>query len=369
MKVKRKLSSLCIFLVAIFSFTLLPAYAEQEHLPYVIESGYGSLRITSSPAGADVYADDIFASKTAPCTILLPVGKHDIRLVIPGYETCSETVMIEEGKEHVLKSILLPELPEAMTIIVNTEEDHPERSNDGIREQITVESLTGEITLRDALIAVQNDSSDTAYRIDFAENVDRIEFIKNEMYLVCSNLTINGDRNRDGVADVTFYASEGGLLFRPTANLRICGLIFQGESPLAIRPVDYGTEDILFESIYVLGCEFQNPGLIAFGGACKTYNSRGSVGYSNINFCGNKVDSGDVFFSYSGNTDNSIADGIYYCANKLSSDSCMTVITADCNTWYIYGRDTFEGNGGTSGQFETSDDNIVRNVSISGNNG
>lgn len=327
----------------------------------------GALRVTSHPTGADVYVDGVFSEKTAPCTILLTPGEHEVSLVIPGYEDCSQTVTVEAAKETAFEQTILPALPEATVITVTSEKDAV--LDDDLERRINVSDLTGEVTLRMALAAIENDRTDAMYRIEFAENVKKITMIQwQEAYR--GNLVINGDRDRNGTPDVTISAKTPGanLMFADGDNIFLCGLRFHGDA-FSFKPDDYATWDIAMENLNVLGCECVNTGLIALGGVCKEYNSSGTVNYKNINFCGNTVTGGNVFFSCNGNCDDSLTDGIRYCANTFSDDSCMTVITADCNTWYIYGGDTVQGNGGTPGAFETSDGNAVRNVLISGNTG
>ncbi len=328
----------------------------------------GALRVTSFPAGADVYVDGVFSDKTAPCTLLLAPGEHEVSLVIPGYEDFSRTVTVEAGKETAIEQVILPALPEATVITVNSENDV--MLDDHLERSITVADLRGEVTLRMALTAVENDKTDTMYRIEFAENVKKITMIQQqEVYR--GNLVINGDRDRDGTPDIALSMTGlgSGLHFADGDNIYLCGLRFHGNA-YCFKPDDHATWDIYMENLYVLGCECVDTGLIGVGGVCKEYDSSGTVNYKNINFCGNTVKGGDVFFSCNGNCDDSLTDGIRYCANTLSDDCCMTVITSDCNTWYIYdGGDTVQANGGTPGAFETSDGNTVRNVLISGNTG
>ena len=254
-------------------------------------------------------------------------------------------------------------------ITVNTEEDlrHDDMS---VFDRMTVETLPEKVSLRMAVAAVNNDPSDTAYRIEFADNVHHIvpEPEGGSIWVSRGNLVINGDRDGDGAPDVTISEIPvGSLHILPVHDLYLNGLFFEGYS-MAIRPDDDGTEDVLYENIYVLGCTFRME-LIAFGGACKSYNSSGATNYRNIYCCGCDLGDSNLFFSYSGNCDNSETDGLYYCANQLTDNGKLSVLTADCNTWYIYGRDSERGNGGTPGAFETSDDNVIRNVLISGNSG
>lgn len=341
----------------------------------------GVLSISSSPAGADVYIDGRRCTNcVTPCRLSLPAGNHDVELRIPGYEECKETVTVTPDAETEIDKLILPYLaPDAIVITVNTEEDETELFNN--QAEISADALGETVSFRRAVYAVQNDTTGRPYRIEFADNVNEVSVRMHNVDIDRGNLTVNGDRNRDGVPDVSFSFCEGGewgFFFLPMKNLVLCGLrVADGVCPIAIRPYDDSKAYDKHENTYVLGCEFINAGLLAFGGACKAYGTGadgygqpGAIDYTNFNFCGNRLE-GDInmFFAYSGDCDYSVADGIHYCANTLDHSSILTAQGADCNTWYIYGRDSEFGNGGVPGQFESSDHNIVRNVTISGNKG
>ena len=85
------------------------ADADQGTAIYEFKPGFGTIRLISSPGGADVYADSKFTGTTTPCLLMLPAGEHTIELKIPGYEAFSETVIVAEGQETELKTLLLPE--------------------------------------------------------------------------------------------------------------------------------------------------------------------------------------------------------------------------------------------------------------------
>ena len=352
---------LCSSLVLALLLLLLPAAFAAEAAEAAM------IHLSSDPAGADIYVDGEFTGTVSPCTLSLSPGDHEISFQIPGYQTFSSVIHAEEGQETELTGRLLPDLPDAVVITVNTEEDlrHDDMS---VFDRMTVETLPEKVSLRMAVAAVNNDPSDTAYRIEFADNVHHIVPEGSAIHVSRGNLVINGDRDGDGAPDVTISETPwGGLQILPVHDLYLNGLFFEGYS-MAIRPDDNGTEDVLYENIYVLGCTFRME-LIAFGGACKSYNSSGATNYRNIYCCGCDLGDSNLFFSYSGNCDNSETDGLYYCANQLTDNGKLSVLTADCNTWYIYGRDSEMGNGGTPDAFETSDDNVIRNVLISGNSG
>jgi hypothetical protein len=58
----------------------------------------GTLSVTSSPAGADVYLDGV-QKGTTPVTITgVPTGLHLIRVTLPGYEDYSSRVITPNDK-------------------------------------------------------------------------------------------------------------------------------------------------------------------------------------------------------------------------------------------------------------------------------
>lgn len=341
------------------------------------ENNIGTLKITTTPAGADVYIDgERYIQKCTPCTIALDEGNHEIKLSIIGYEEFTKTVLIETDNETIVEKKLLPNISigNPTIVTVTTEEDTEDDFNN---TTVTVDELNtmGKVSLRLAMNAIQNDTTDRWYRIEFAENVNHIELVNHYIDFARDNLIINGDKNRDGIPDVWITQSNWGILFRPMNNLYIAGLRFgeenKTECAFAIRPYDNWNGDVNYNNIYLLGCEFTNCEVIPFCGACKVYDSNGKVDYTNINACGNVLYNSNLFFAYSGNVDYSVTDGLTYQANQLDYKSLLTVMCADCNTNYIYGGQN-EASNGTSCEldnFETSDYNTVKNILICGNSG
>lgn len=369
----KKLLLFFMISAVLFSMTACANHPDIEHAK---EQKQGYLRIESTPQGADIYINsERYEKAVAPCTIPLDENVYEIELVIPGYEKCVNTVNVTAGVVTEITCSILPEIPYEDTIktvtVSNEADTDPSEFSD-----ITVDDLSSltSVSFRQALTAIQNDESDCWYRVEFAENVERIELVGNNIEFTRDNLVINGDKNRDGVPDVSVTSTEWGTFFYSINNLHIMGLKLDGDvknggCAFVVRPFDHFCEDISVSNVYLLGCEIRNIDVIPFGGGCKEYNSCGKVDYANINACGNNIYQSDLFFAYSGNIDNSTTDGLFYCANTLDSESCITTQNSDCNTNYIYGPGTESANGGTPGAFETSDGNIVKNVLVSGNHG
>lgn len=57
----------------------------------------GTLKVTTSPAGAEVYIDGTFKGMS-PLTITLPNGSHSVKVVLEGYESASKSVSITGGQ-------------------------------------------------------------------------------------------------------------------------------------------------------------------------------------------------------------------------------------------------------------------------------
>ena len=341
--------------------TLLQNLLENRKVP-----GMGTVRVTSAPGGADVMVDGEFSGRTAPCTLILPEGEHEISLKIPGYTSESEIVTVAAGTEPSVEKRLVPDLPEARVIAVNTEKDVSNEDQD-LLASVTADTLPKQVSLRIAIAAVNNDPTDQMYRIEFAKNVKRIAPDRHIIYATRGNLIINGDRNEDGVPDVTLSQTDWCFHFRPMKNLYLVGLAFDG-GVVNIGPDHDESEDGTCENIYLLGCTIRAD-LFNLAGSGKSYNGKGTVNFINFNVCGCDIGDSNLFYTYVGNTDNSITDGLRYCANTLTKEGYLSIQVADCNTWYIYGRDTEKGNGGTPGQFEICEDNIIRNILVSGNTG
>jgi len=67
-----------------------PAVSEQAH-------GYGSLSITTTPAGALVYVDGVMMGVTPATIPMLTTGPHSITLIMDGYQDLKTTIAINEG--------------------------------------------------------------------------------------------------------------------------------------------------------------------------------------------------------------------------------------------------------------------------------
>lgn len=68
----------------------------------------GSLRITSSPSGAEVYVDDTYRGYTPVTVGSLSAGRHTVRLYLSGYQDLTRTAEVYAGSEAVLQATMTP---------------------------------------------------------------------------------------------------------------------------------------------------------------------------------------------------------------------------------------------------------------------
>ena len=70
-------------------------------------TGFGSIRVTSTPSNADVYLDGTDTGKTTPCTLKnVSPGDHAIKVSKEGYADYQETVTVEENKTVNVSAVL-----------------------------------------------------------------------------------------------------------------------------------------------------------------------------------------------------------------------------------------------------------------------
>jgi uncharacterized repeat protein (TIGR02543 family) len=359
----KKLIAVVLSLALVFAMAPVTAGAEGEGTLH-----FDNIPGAVTPSGAEIFIDDSedpYPNNPAPCDLTLPAGDHKVVLKIPGYDGYSTNVTITAGGETNLTDIhLLPELDSGATVItVNNAGD---------------DEIEGQTNLRQAVTSIMNDTSETQYRIEFAAGVDSITLSSQLNIDHRGNFTINGDRDRNGTADVEIASSSQGSEINLIAPcVRIIGLKFFGtgdnDGILSIRPPNQGTEKIDMHDVYILGCEFKNcyeVGLApcgAYGYAATGYDSAGTFNVTNINFCGNTFDKTTLFsFAGAGDEDYNHINGYNVCANFFKN--CGSgIISGDAHTWYVYGDSTVEGNGGTAGQIGFCENNIFENVTISGN--
>lgn len=67
---------------------------------------WGGVRITSDPAGAEVWLDGEKVGKTPWIADRKPSGSHEVRLVLADHLTRAETLVVEDGKQAVLEARL-----------------------------------------------------------------------------------------------------------------------------------------------------------------------------------------------------------------------------------------------------------------------
>ena len=77
--------------------TLITGTISPAPATYAPASGYGSLSITTTPAGALVYVDGAMMGVTPTTIPMLSEGPHSITLVMDGYQDLKTTITINAG--------------------------------------------------------------------------------------------------------------------------------------------------------------------------------------------------------------------------------------------------------------------------------
>lgn len=381
------LASLVLLFAMLASFLPGTGFVKQDKVnpqpPYslsgrnqALDSHSETLTIASTPAGADIYIDGSrYVPAVSPTAIDLPAGTYQIELKIPGYETyTNRAVVILAGQTTYLNGIVqLPELLPAAVITVNHAVD------DDFDPTVTIATLGSQITLRRAINAILNDTSTTHYRIEFAGDISAINLQSPINIDRRGNFTINGDRDRNGTPDVHINSSSLQHEINITVSeMRLIGLIFTGipggsDQTLLFKPADYAHERMDLDNIYVLGCQFKDSWefgmspLGVYGFAATQYGGYNTFNVKNFVIAGNQLENTVLLsFGGAGDADFNVNDGYSVVANQFVNGG-LCFIASDAHTWYVFGPNNANGNGGVSGQIGYSENNIFKNVVISGN--
>ena len=330
--------------------------------PYQGESNYttGKILLNTFPHGSDIFIDGArYEDDTTPAIVSLVDGWHSVSFESANYESFDFMCALGNSEQSVVSigvNVVLPKTDKTITV----NDSSPVSDSE-------VDFTDSYVTFREA-VAIANNDAHNSYTIRFDNSVESVAAGSyNNINITAENLVIDGSSDREKPVKFVYSDRENAhpIILLPTENVTLYGIEFLDGS-FSIRPDDNEAETQSYENIRVLECKFSDYGLFAFGGACKAAGTSASVNYKDLYFCANTLVNTDCFFAYSGDCDNSTADGIYISQNELDENSVIDVNCSDCNTWYIYGRQTQQG-GLTSP--ETADGNTVKNVLISGNTG
>ncbi len=135
--------------------------------------GYGSLDITSSPWGADVYVDGLYEGRTPVTVNNLPAGTHEIILSKDGYEDYKQNVTVKADQSVTFKRTLTVPKPDIHITVTSTDT--------GFRPPKCYWEVAGTVTnsgagvAHDLVLTLELDPEDNAY--DTASTVKRIGYL------------------------------------------------------------------------------------------------------------------------------------------------------------------------------------------------
>jgi uncharacterized protein YceK len=88
-----------IVLIVLISCVLLSGCTSTESL------GKGTLQITSSPSGAEVYLDNQFKGSTPSTISDVDMGNHTLEFRYPGYQSWSTVIAVSSGTSHYFAAL------------------------------------------------------------------------------------------------------------------------------------------------------------------------------------------------------------------------------------------------------------------------
>ncbi len=100
--------------------TVNPKPGEQVRIfaQLVPEPQQGTLGVSSTPSGAEVYVEGVLRGRT-PLSLALPEGRYQVELRLSGYQPYRATVQVRRGETTRLEVRLVP-LPRTGTLYLET---------------------------------------------------------------------------------------------------------------------------------------------------------------------------------------------------------------------------------------------------------
>jgi len=95
-----------------YTTSVIVSAATTSHVTATLQPGQpsttGSISVTSSPAGAQVYIDNVYRGVTPLTLDGIPTGTHQVRLALAGYNDYSTTVEVGAGSTSSASASLSP---------------------------------------------------------------------------------------------------------------------------------------------------------------------------------------------------------------------------------------------------------------------
>jgi len=112
----------------------------------------GSVKVTSSPSGADVYLDNEYHGTTPATITAVPAGNHTVEIRQSGYETWSTSITVTSAGTLNVSTSLKPSAATTMTtagtiVPTTTKKGTPEIHVDGYWTYPAIRSYTNPVSL------------------------------------------------------------------------------------------------------------------------------------------------------------------------------------------------------------------------------
>ncbi len=410
------------------------------------DAAAGTLYVESSPSGADLYLDgELYVPAVTPCEVPLSAGSHSLSIRMAGYDDYEATVSPGDSVS-VRLTATVPEGPNVRTLIVDADDQghadsryctwdyyerfvvngEPEPGEDADdTERYAYWTMTDGVSLREALCIVMNDTGwydeigelRWYYVVEFSSDKDCYTQTANitcygrgtapwingeELFMrrtwegVCEDLeakalwrgdacfTINGDRDRDGMADVTLegscsWGSERQDLMLMCSDAHVVGVNFARTMHVAIttpfwQPLNYfNIEDVsltncVFESFGNNVGRFFINGPSQYGACADGFGQPGAYDIDGFTISGCSFVNEQIgIIGAGGDRDYSSVRNLVIQGNHVVN-GMIFVRNVDAHTWYMW---PYNGEmSGTDFGYDcigTADYNTLENVTISGN--
>ncbi|MBL7961598.1 PEGA domain-containing protein, partial [bacterium] len=146
---------------------------DKTEKPEPADEPKGNIQISSNPAGADIYLDNIKSANVTPFTLTdLDTGLHEVRLAKSGFFDDSITVRVEDGSTAVRSIMLTPLSTPVGKIFLNSVPAGAAIFLDGnTTGKITPDTLTAVVVGDHTIKLTLSNYADSTFSVSVSENV------------------------------------------------------------------------------------------------------------------------------------------------------------------------------------------------------
>jgi GH25 family lysozyme M1 (1,4-beta-N-acetylmuramidase) len=207
----------------------------------------GSISVSSSPSGANIYLDGSFRGLTPYTITNVPVGVHTIRLSLAGYQDWSTNVQVTAGETSYVYASLIPITSTAPTAIFRNGLWCVDTTGNHIADLVFGYGILGDVPI---VGDINKDGPDDI--AIFRNGLWCVDTTGNHIadlvfgYGIPGDVPLVGDFNKDGSDDIAIF--RNGLWCVDTTGNHIADLVFgygiPGDVPIVGDINKDGSDDI-----------------------------------------------------------------------------------------------------------------------------